>query len=263
MYTSGSHQAWDEFVKAEPFFAAVSDPKFLRAQLTPESEKEFFKLGHDHINTVLGYIRAHLDRNFSPRAALDFGCGPGRLVVPLTHMASKVTGIDRNPHMIRFARQNSRRYGAFEADFYTSEELERRLPDKYNFVHSALVFQHMPIKEGERFFKILLSHLEPGGVGALHFTLCRDAPIWRKMINKARVFSPLNHCINLIQHRDANHPFAQMNSYNLTQLLQILRENGINSCFLLNSTDGEYFSSTILFKVGEDAAERQSDTNCP
>ncbi len=249
MYTSGSKRSWDDFVKAEPFFAAVSDPKFLRAQLTPANEKEFFKLGENHINAVLSDIRAHLDRNFTPTKALDFGCGPGRLVVPLTFVCVKVTGIDRNPHMIEFARENSRRFGAYEADFYLSGDLEKGLPGKYDFIHSVIVFQHIPVKEGERIVGMLLDHLEPGGVGALHFTLHRKAPLWRKLVNSARVFWPVNHVINLIQGKNVNFPFAQMNSYKLTRLLQILHARGIDKTFLSSSADGEYFGATLLFKA--------------
>jgi len=249
MYTSGPKKAWDDFVKAEPLFAAVSDPKFLTARLTPDSRKEFFSLGETHINNILALVRKYLDREFTPKTILDFGCGPGRLVVPLTKMATKVVGVDRNPHMIEAARQNSRQYGAYEADFYLLDEFERGLPRKYNFIHSVLVFQHIPVKEGERIFAQLLSCLEPGGVGALHFTLDRNVPAWRKIVNKARVFWLVNLLVNVIQGKYANPPFVQMNSYSLTKLLQILHEHGIVDVALCNSSDGEYFSSTLLFQA--------------
>jgi 2-polyprenyl-3-methyl-5-hydroxy-6-metoxy-1,4-benzoquinol methylase len=208
MYTSGPKRSWDNFVRAEPLFAAVSDPKFLKAQLTPAAEQEFFKLGENHINAVLGDIRQHIDPNFAPTRALDFGCGPGRLVVPLTHICNKVTGIDLNPHMIEVARKKSRRYGAHEADFYLSDELTKGLQDKYDFIHSVIVFQHIPVKEGEKIVDRLLDHLEPGGVGALHFTLHRKAPLWRKAVNRARVFWPVNVLVNLIQGKDLDHPLC-------------------------------------------------------
>jgi len=248
MYTSGSKASWDNFVKADPYFAAVSHPKYSSAQLTPESEREFFALGEAHIAKVLDLIKTHLDPTFSPRKALDFGCGPGRLIVPLTHATERVAGMDINPHMIEVARNSSRRFGAYEADFYLSDELTSGLPEKFDFIHSVIVFQHIPVKEGERIVGRLIDHLEPGGVGALHFTLHRDRPLWRKAVNKSRVFWPINFCINIIQGKDANYPFAQMNPYNLTRLLRLLHSRGISNTFLWNSTDGEYFSSMILFK---------------
>lgn len=248
MYTSGSKKSWDNFVKEEPYFAAVSHPKFLRSQLTSSSEKEFFETGDKHIKDILGLVRWHIDRDFTPTKALDFGCGPGRLVVPLTHIAAQVSGIDRNPHMIHVARENSRRFGAYEADFFLSGELTNGLPYKYDFIHSVIVFQHIPVKNGEQFLELLLDHLEPGGIGALHFTLHRNAALWRKIVNRTRTFWPVNLCVNLLQGKAANHPFAQMNSYNLPRLLQILLKRGIDNVFLWNSTDGQYFNSTLLFK---------------
>lgn len=254
MYTSGPQQSWDNFVKTEPFFAAVSDPKFLRSRLTPATEKEFFRLGENHIKAVLRDIKQHLDPNFTPTKALDFGCGPGRLVIPLTHMCTKVTGIDSNPHMIEVARENSRRHGAYEADFYLSTQLKKGLPDKYDFIHSVIVFQHIPVREGETIVGRLLDHLEPGGVGALHFTLHRKAPLWRKLVNRARMFRPVNVIVNMIQGKNLNHPFAQMNSYDLPRLLQMLHARGIAKSFLCSSTDGEYFASTILFQSSKEVA---------
>lgn len=248
MYTSSSKRSWDDFVKAEPYFAAVSNPKYLSSQLSPESEREFFAGGERHIAKVLELVRTHFDREFRTRKALDFGCGPGRLVVPLTHVSDRVTGADLNPHMIEAARNNSRRLGAYEADFHLAGELEKGLPEKFDFIHSVIVFQHIPVDEGERIFARLLDHLEPGGVGALHFTVSRNAPLWRKVINKMRLFGPLNSCINVMQGKDVNYPFAQMNLYDLPRLLQMLHARGIENTFLWNSTDGEYLSSMIPFR---------------
>lgn len=248
MYTSGPKETWDNFVKAGPYFAAIGHPKYSEAQLTPESEQEFFKSGETHIAKIVNLVKTHLDPDFRPRNALDFGCGPGRLVVPLTHVAERVVGVDLNPHMIEAARISSRKFGAYEANFHLANELERGLPEKFDFIHSVIVFQHIPVKEGERIVGRLLDHLAPGGTGALHFTLHRDKPFWRKIINKTRVFWPINLCINLIQGNDANYPFAQMNSYDLTRLLRILHSRGIETTFLWNSTDGEYFSSMIIFR---------------
>jgi hypothetical protein len=37
------------------------------------------------------------------------------------------------------------------------------LKGKYDFIHSYIVFQHIPVERGKRIFEKLLAHLETGG----------------------------------------------------------------------------------------------------
>ena len=50
----------------------------------------------------------------------------------------------------------------------------------FDFVHSVIVLQHMPVVAGMRVLNAMLRLLDPGGVGALHFTYARKASLLRR-----------------------------------------------------------------------------------
>ena len=69
---------WEAFAAREPHFAVVTDPKFLRANLTPEHEREFFASGEAVVAWMLAVIDAGLAPQFAPMSTLEYGCGLGR-----------------------------------------------------------------------------------------------------------------------------------------------------------------------------------------
>lgn len=102
----------------EPYFAVLTDPRFLRANLTPEHEREFFASGDAIVSWMLAVIDAGLSPQFAPMSVLEYGCGPGRLALPLARRPSSVTAVDRSPaprarlrrlarHLVRASRIGS------------------------------------------------------------------------------------------------------------------------------------------------------------
>src|SRR5687768_1349854 len=100
-----SDKDWERFGKTDPYFAVLTAPEFHGRPSGIEREK-FFGSGESHIQTVFAIIREHLDPAFAPARALDFGCGVGRLVLPLTARCPEVTGLDVSQAMLAEARRN-------------------------------------------------------------------------------------------------------------------------------------------------------------
>ena len=78
-------RAWDRFAAREPYFAAVTDPRFLRANLTPEHQRQFFASGETLVGWMLAAIDAALVPQFAPMSTLEYGCGPRRLALWSIH----------------------------------------------------------------------------------------------------------------------------------------------------------------------------------
>jgi hypothetical protein len=57
---------WEAFAAREPYFAVLTDPRFLRANLTPEHEREFFASGEAVVSWMLAVIDAGLSPQFAP-----------------------------------------------------------------------------------------------------------------------------------------------------------------------------------------------------
>ena len=117
---------WEAFAAREPHFAVLTDPRFLRANLTPEHEREFFASGEAVVSWMLGVIDAGLSPQFAPMSTLEYGCGVGRLALPLARRPGSVTAVDRSPVMLDLARREAERRGLGHIVFQTDTRALRR-----------------------------------------------------------------------------------------------------------------------------------------
>jgi hypothetical protein len=97
----------------------------------------------------------------------------------------------------------------------------------FDFVHSFIVFQHIPPALGYRLVDAILDRLAPGGAGMLHFAHARRAPLARRLAHSARRSSPVIHrMLNVLQRRPWSWPLMAMYEYDLSRLLEILQQRG-------------------------------------
>ena len=165
---SDPDRRWEEFAAREPYFAVLTAPRFLRANLTPDSEREFFASGEQYVEWLLRLIAERLVPEFAPVSTLEYGCGVGRLAIPFARRAGRVTAVDRSPAMLASARREAERQGAAHVEFLTSGELfeSRR---KFDLVNCYGVLQRMPPAEGLALLRALVGCLGSGGIGVFHF----------------------------------------------------------------------------------------------
>src|SRR6185369_10304549 len=143
MFNRGTDHEWEKFGKKDPYFGVLTADKFQRQNLTDESKEEFFKSGYDYVENVVITIRKHIDPTFSIEKALDFGCGVGRLVIPLAEISKSVDGIDVSESMLNEARKNCESRSIANVNLLKSDDNLSGLNDTYNFIHSFIVFQHI------------------------------------------------------------------------------------------------------------------------
>ena len=96
--------------------------------------------------------KRHLDPSFSPKSVLDFGCGTGRLVIPLAEIADYVLGLDVSESMLWEARKNCKAHALNNVQLLKSDDTLSCLDGCFDFIHSFIVFQHIPVKRGIRIF---------------------------------------------------------------------------------------------------------------
>src|SRR5579862_2812289 len=69
-----------------------------------QDEEEFFATG----NEMAAALALELKRFPGRQAALEIGCGPGRLMRPMSRYFGEIHGVDVADEMIRLARQRLR-----------------------------------------------------------------------------------------------------------------------------------------------------------
>lgn len=218
---------WEKLGATDPYWAVLTDDSFHRDSLTPENIAEFFARGEQDVANVFAAIEKCIAPDFRPARALDFGCGVGRLVIPMARRCAEVVGVDVSDAMLGEARRNADRAGVANAEFVQGDDALSRVTGKFDFVHSYIVLQHIPVRRGEAMTRRLLELLEPGGVGALHYTYATGLSATSRALLWARMNVPLaNPALNLLLGRKPAHPVMQLNEYSINRLLGILQGAG-------------------------------------
>jgi ubiquinone/menaquinone biosynthesis C-methylase UbiE len=145
--------------------------------------ERFWRLGEDEITRVMS-TAATLGYPAGNDAALDFGCGVGRLTRAMARHFSHCTGVDVAETMIE---QATRLNPGSASTFVVNEtnDLARFEDSTFDFVYSALVLQHLPtVAVIRRFIAEFLRVLKPGGL--LAFQLPTRMPP-RSLRNRLRL----------------------------------------------------------------------------
>jgi ubiquinone/menaquinone biosynthesis C-methylase UbiE len=131
-----------------------------------QDEAEFLATAAD----VLRSLEAQFKR-LPPKAnrrawrALEIGCGPGRLIKPLSRHFGEIHGVDVSDEMIRLARQ--RLADIPHAHFHATNgaSLSQFADNSFEFVYSYAVFQHIPSRDVVlEYMREIRRVLKPGGI---------------------------------------------------------------------------------------------------
>jgi len=126
-----------------------------------QEEEEFFSTGAD----VVRLLERELKRLAARDRALEIGCGPGRLMLPLSRRFRRIDGVDISDEMIRLARERLRRAPNAHPHHNSGQDLAMFADESFDFVYSYAVFQHIPSAEVIwNYLREACRVLKPGGV---------------------------------------------------------------------------------------------------
>jgi SAM-dependent methyltransferase len=240
---------WDRLAR-DPYYAVINDDKNRLDRITDDARDAFIESGLRDILETQRDIRQWLDPDFRPTAAVDFGCGVGRLTLPLALQCGHVTGIDISDTMLVEARRYATDAGVENVNFVSSATyFAQAIEQTLDFVHAFIVFQHIPPRAGMWLADNLIQRLRRGGIGALHFTYGRRASVLRRTVNRLRRHVPgVNALVNVAQRRPAFEPLIPMNSYDLSALLTMLGDRGCRDVHVRLTDHGGHLGAMLIFR---------------
>jgi SAM-dependent methyltransferase len=223
MTDSSTDRQWEQWAVRNPYFGVLGVES--SGMGDGPARDRFFQTGRDHLAAILARLR---DRGWTPpagAAALDFGCGVGRILLPLGEAFARVVGVDVSPTMLKLARENLQ--GRTNIDLLGSlPAAAAAQPGGFDFVHSYLVLQHVRPAQGYPLLRQLFAAVRPGGAFAVHFTVGDRRPL-RRILNAFRYrLPPLQWMYNLARRRPWNEPVAEMNAYDFATVLDLLLQAG-------------------------------------
>ena len=219
---------WERFGAVEPYFAVLTESRFLKQNLTPETVAAFYATGESDVARLAGLAAAEAGRPLSPEKALEFGCGVGRLTFAMARRADCVVGIDAAPSLLEIAHAEAASRGLENVTLLPVEQLSSLGTGTFDFIFSYIVFQHIPTAEGERYLETLLSLAAPRATVALHFALSRSGGAVRRLLRTVRARSPLIHRLATLAKGDRHLPYMQMNTYDRRRIEAILVAEGFD-----------------------------------
>lgn len=237
---------WEVWGKSNPYFGVLSDPKFLRPNITAEVKKEFFDSGKSHAKALFQVIYNMVGKSFKPHACLDFGCGVGRITLALADYCQAVKGIDVSSSMLKEAEANLPSKLKPKVSFSIADQ-EMTTGRQYDLVHSYIVLQHIPKSDGYKITQRLLEKTFPGGVAALHYTFATHVSRGERSLQLARYnFPPVHYGLNLARGKPLKEPIMHIYDYDLNKLLLIYQKFGMIDLRLEITRHGAYSGVFII-----------------
>ena len=222
-------QDWQQIGREDPFWGVLTAPEFRKNALTAEKLEVFYSSGVGHVEWLASEVAQHFQHPLKASQALDFGCGVGRLTQAMTRFADKVIGVDISPDMLAKAREHTDASIRFQSGL---------TDERFDWLHSFIVFQHIPPARGMTILKDLLARLLPGGLVTLHFTIGRSA--------HQRGRTLLARSLQWIEERLRPKNRISMFDYDLGRLTNMFYSSGVRQITLLPTDHGGHLGVLVI-----------------
>jgi len=206
----------------------------------PDSEVDHYRYntregviqnGFNKVGNIARAIEADTGETLEGRRVLDYGCGVGRLSIPLAERCEYVYGLDLVKGVLAEAARNAEELNVTNAEWVESHRLAE-LSGQYDMVLSVHVLQHIHTKEGERIFRQLVRGLRPGGVAWINVIVRPNRPV--RSVLRWMWRSPTGHLPRRRKARfarlkllDLSYVYMMRNSYSLDRLGRLLAAEGV------------------------------------
>ena len=151
--------AWATLGAQDPLWAVCVDPERRGGRWDVE---EFMATGQAEVTLALDRLD-QLGLCPSRAAALDFGCGVGRLTAALAAHFDSVTGVDISAPMLARASDLLAGYSGCQLVHSDRPDLSAFADASFDLVYSSLVLQHMPGGLAAGYLREFIRVTRPGG----------------------------------------------------------------------------------------------------
>lgn len=138
------------------------------------------------------HARREVKRLFEP------GCGTGRLMIKLAQAGYEISGLDLNPHAVKFCNARLKRHGLPETAFIGDMgnfQLKRKVDACFNMINT---FRHLPDEAAaESHFQCIANCLNKGGIYVLglHLTPQTEQRCTEERWSASRGSLTVNSCL--------------------------------------------------------------------
>lgn len=245
---------WNAIAEAHPFWGVLSVDHFLGTSLSEERLNDFNNTGVLFVDNIFKQIRSHFDKDFAPTRSLEFGCGVGRLLIPIAcQTKGEVIGVDVAPGMLALARHYADESHLSNVTLVQADDELSNVSGDFDFINSHIVFQHIPPSRGYHIATRLISLLRPRGIGSLQFTFAKDRKFFIHEAATAEFYRRDGGTIHDLVFRERKIPVGtvQMFDYDLNNLIAIFACLGITDIVIKITNDDGHLGAHCFFRQKE------------
>jgi SAM-dependent methyltransferase len=231
---------WIRIGEDNPYWGVLSHDRFDRFRITAQDIESLYESGERDVEGLVNQAAGMLGGWPTIGAALDFGCGVGRLTHAMVRWASRVIGCDVSPGMLEIARKRF-------ADRPELSFVEGIPEGPFDWINSYIVFQHIPPDRGLAILDHLLRRLAPEGIVTLHFTLYREPHLTPPPPRvRTGLVAGLRALVRPRQEETAQVGAIHMYDYPMDAILQRLTACGVNRTMLINTNHAGHCGAHIV-----------------
>ncbi len=184
---------WNSYAEGDPLFAILSDSEMKNRKW---NLPQFIETGFREINTLMYKLNSQ-KIDFSKNKVLDFGCGIGRLSLPLSEHFENVVGVDISKKMIDLADKinfigNRIQYKCNQYDNLALFEKE-----SFDFIYSNIVLQHCPPVIIQQYLNDFYRILKPGGLIVFQLPSHLNTELENNSSKEIKAMNPLGYQAHL------------------------------------------------------------------
>lgn len=213
-------QQWEALGSRDPYWAVLTSPD---KKGNKWEKSEFFQSGQKEIGKTLLTIR-RMGVQLKKGAALDFGCGVGRLTLPLAERFSKVAAVDISRSMLTEASKNCQAHTNINFIHNSSQDLSVVPDESIDFLYSNIVLQHMPKDRQLVYLKEFCRVLASGGVLAVQAPSNFSLKSWQGWLLRLIPVAALNYARMLKYGRDG---VMEVHTLSREKVVSVLEQEGM------------------------------------
>jgi SAM-dependent methyltransferase len=157
-------RTWTTLGEDRPFHSVLTDDRF-SPQRVAAFESEFWESGELEAKTFIDYLASLGAPSVADATLIEFGCGVGRVTVPLARRCGRVVAYDISAPHLALARERAAMLGC--TNIYTIA-IDKDVPTEFepcDVFYSRIVLQHNPPPIIGHILRKLIGALRRGGIG--------------------------------------------------------------------------------------------------
>jgi SAM-dependent methyltransferase len=248
---------WSALAETEPYWAVLSTETYRGGTLDSAARATFFGSGERQVAALLGFVKRYLLPGFAPTRVMDFGCGVGRLLLPLARVAAETKGgeaigVDVAPRMLELCRANLDAAGLRNASVVLGDDDLSGVTGSFDLVNSLIVLQHIPPDRGYRLIARLLDLLAVGGVASLQLTYAKERRFFAHEADRALYYRRDGDTLRDLSPVGAEQPRGtiRMFDYDLNQVMLMIAAVSGHPVLALPTQDDGHAGFHFVFRRG-------------